>query len=160
RSVLVFTLLNLAAWIVYDRIAGSRSLGLLRVEQFQPGDGAVVAQARPTLSWKFNLDVAPTAADGLPPGTISPPVDGRWRWGDARTLSFEPSQDLPRATRLSLRLLPEHLRTPQGISMARSFVCAISTPAPAVVQVRQRSFDQQDRYVLEIEFSEAMAARD
>src|SRR5439155_5797505 len=61
-------------------------------------------------------------------------------------------------TRFTFILLPDRLRTPQGISMARSFACAVSTPPPAVVQVRQRSFDQQGRYVLEIEFSEAMSA--
>src|SRR5438093_8183468 len=84
RTVFVFALINLAAWIVYDRVAGPRRLGLLRVDQFQPGDGAVVADARPTLSWKFNVDVAngKDGSDALPLGTISPPVNGRWRWDD------------------------------------------------------------------------------
>jgi hypothetical protein len=44
--------------------------------------------------------------------------------------------------------------------MSRSFVSSISTPAPTVVQVRQRSFDLQDRYVLEIEFTDAMPPRE
>src|SRR5439155_25422920 len=160
QTVLVFFLLNIGAWIVYDRVAGPRRLGgLLRVEQFLPGDGAIV-DGRAALSWRFNLDVAldvAGAAAAPPAGTISPPLAGQWHWDDPRTITFTPARDLPRATRFTCVLLREHLRTAQGISMARPFVCQVATEAPRVVQLRQRSFDQHERYVLEIEFNDAVS---
>jgi hypothetical protein len=55
RTVLVFALLNLAAWIVYDRTLGPRRLGLLRVDQFAPGVDATLTEARPT----FSVEIQP-----------------------------------------------------------------------------------------------------
>src|SRR5436309_12312990 len=84
-TVLCFALLNAAAWVGYDRYILSARRGTLRVDAFEPGDGAVVADARPTLRWRFNADVIPTAAYGHEPGHATPNVAGRWSWDDPRT---------------------------------------------------------------------------
>src|SRR4051812_33704825 len=102
-TVLAFALANLAAWggyVWYDQVARARPL--LRVESFTPGDGATVGP-RPAFTWTFNLDVAPasaptTAPTAEPAGTVTPPTPGRWAWRDARTLTFTPDADLPKAT--------------------------------------------------------------
>src|SRR4051794_38931145 len=93
RTILVFSLLNLVAWFAYHRAFGPRTLALLSVETMTPGDGAQV-DARPVLTWRFNLDVAPGKAEEPPPGIITPAVAGRWQWRDGRTLTFTPDGDL------------------------------------------------------------------
>src|SRR5437016_5103152 len=101
RTILVFAILNLAAWLAYHRIFGPRRLELLRVESMSPSDGAQV-DARPVLTWRFNLDVERGGTNQPAPGTITPLVAGRWQWRDGRTLTFTPDQDLTKATRFTL----------------------------------------------------------
>src|SRR5687768_11799149 len=107
-TVLVFALANAAAWVVYHRLILPSRFDLLRVESFLPGDNAVVA-VQTAMQWRFNLDVAPTAPD-VPPGSVTPAVNGRWQWQDPRTLSFIADEGLPRATRLTFTLAPQRLR--------------------------------------------------
>ncbi len=159
-SVLCFAIANAAAWVVYDRLIQPGRHHLLEVVQFQPGEGATVAP-RPTLTWSFNLNVAPPTADNAAaPGTVSPPVSGRWQWKDARTLSFEPDADLPPATPFTLTLAADRLRTPDGFALARPFVCTWRTAPLAVRSAMQSAFDDADRLVVAMQFSDTVRPAD
>lgn len=150
-TVLCFVVANVGAWIAYDRVARPR-LPILEVRQFLPADASVV-RGRPTLSWSFNLDVAPTSPDA-PPGEVTPAVGGRWQWADPRTLTFTPDEPLPRATRFQFALRPDRLRTPEGFGLRKTVINTVSTPRLDVVAVRQAQFDERDRLVIELEFND------
>src|SRR4051794_21750834 len=149
-TVICFALANLAAWAGYVRYDQARhDPRLLRVEQFRPGDGQTVS-GRPVFTWTFNLDAAhtastgatqpaaPSAAGGPAPGVISPATPGRWAWRDARTLTFTPDVDLPKATRFTLTLHPDSVATPGGFRLAQPFVAAVQT-APLELRAVQQA---------------------
>ncbi len=152
-AVLCFAVVNAAVWVGYDRWERSRFHHLLQVTQFTPGDGATVHE-RPTLAWSFNLDIAPASPNAEPPGTITPNIPGAWRWNDPRTLTFTPAADFPRATAVSVALSAEAIHTPEGFRLNKPFSAKLLTPALAVLEGRQVSFDEGDRAVIEISFND------
>ena len=149
-TVLCFFLANVCAWIVYDRIR--RPHAILEVRQSAPSDAALVS-GRPTFWWTFNLDVAPTH-DDQPPGEIRPPLAGRWKWENPRTLSFVPDKPLPKASDVAVILLPQRLHTPEGFGLKKPYPTKVHTAPLQVLSVRQMAIDERDRVVLEIEFDD------
>jgi uncharacterized protein YfaS (alpha-2-macroglobulin family) len=157
--VLCFALANAGAWIVYDRHVRSAGHGLLRVEAFEPGDDAVTGR-RPTLRWRFNTDVIPTAAYGHAPATVSPAVAGKWNWEDPRTLTFTPDSDLPEATRVSFTLADTFLRGPMGATLPATYATSIRIEPLKVESVRQIGAEPNDRAILELRFNDRVLPSD
>jgi hypothetical protein len=157
--VLFFAIANAGVWVAYDRWQKSHRHAVLEVTQFTPGEGAVV-EGRAALCWTFNLDVAPPKPGSPPPGVISPNVEGKWQWEDARTLKFTPDAPLPRATPIKVTLNSDVMRTPDGFRMARAHVSSVSTAALTVLSARQVEFDDADRVVVEMTFSDKVSTTD
>ncbi len=158
-TVLSFAILNASAWVAYDRYHESRQRGALRIEAFQPGDGAV-AGARPTLRWQFNDDVVPTSVYGKDPGVVTPPVSGTWAWEDPRTLTFTPNADFPRATRVTFTLADQFIRGSNGATLAKPYSTSIQSTPLAVTAVRQAANQAMDRFVVELTFNDRVAPGD
>src|SRR5215208_3327571 len=125
-TVLCFALVNAAGWLAWHRAYGPKPRDLLRVEQFLPGDRAEL-WGKPTFSWRFNLDVGREGPVAEAPVAVTPALAGQWAWGDARTLLFTPEQELPRATRIGLKLTPGKLRTPEGFGLDKPHEVTITT---------------------------------
>ncbi|HWE98060.1 MAG TPA: MG2 domain-containing protein [Tepidisphaeraceae bacterium] len=155
-TVLCFAIANASVWVGYDRWQKSHRHHLLEVTQFTPGDGATI-EGRPTLTWSFNLDIASAGKDAAPPGQITPPVAGKWEWPDARTLTFTPHAPLPRATAITVTLAQETLHTPDGFRLPRAYVSSLRTPALGLVEARQAVFDERDRVVIELSFTDKVS---
>lgn len=124
---------------------------LLSVEQVTPDVRQPVDPQTKQIRWTFNLDVDQN--DLQSPGTVTPPVAGRWLWEDARTLCFLPEDVLPRATSVKIALLPEHVHTPQGVTLPAPYVTAFKTASLGVQSVQQVEY-QDDRFVLQIKFTD------
>ena len=155
-TVLVFALLNAATWMGYHQYNLSR-LHLLRIVKFDPGHEARVGP-RPTLAWEFNLDVSHAAATKNPasPGIITPHVPGKWLWHDGRTLTFTPDHDLPRATRFTISLPTDGVRTADGIRLDKAFSETFTTAPLRLLAARQSAFDEEHRIVIELEFDDVV----
>ena len=151
-TVLCFAIANTAVWIGYHWFMHPRH-ALLEVQQIWPGDQSQVS-GRPTFRWQFNLDVMPPRPDAPPPGVTSPPIAGKWKWEGPRELRFTPDNPLPKATPLTVTLLPERLRTVDGFSLARPHVLSVHTAPFDVIAIRQAALDERDRLVIEIEFND------
>ncbi len=153
-TVLIFALMNAAAWVGYHRYSISR-LHLLRVVKFDPGHEARVG-SRPTFVWEFNLDVSHDATkNGVETmGTITPPVAGKWLWHSGRMLTFTPAQDLPRATKFTLALSADRVRTADGIRLDKAFSETFTTAPLKLLAARQSAFDEEHRLVIELEFDD------
>jgi uncharacterized protein YfaS (alpha-2-macroglobulin family) len=150
-TVLCFAVLNAAAWVVFLHYPrGSRNL--LEVERVTPDEWATVS-GRATVTWSFNLDVAPPAGE-CAPGTVTPKIAGKWKWETARVLTWTADAPLPKASNFKFTLLPDRLRTPGGMVLPKPFVSTVSTPRLEVAGVRQAEFDERDRLVLEVEFND------
>ncbi|HZL35299.1 MAG TPA: MG2 domain-containing protein [Tepidisphaeraceae bacterium] len=158
-AVLCFAVANAAVWVGYDRWQKAHRHSLLEVTQFTPGESAIV-EGRPILAWSFNLDVAPPAPDAPPLGKLSPRVEGKWRWRDARTLTFQPDSPLKKATPYIVTLASDALHTPDGFRLSKPFVASMKTPALQVFGVRQAAFDDADRIVIEIAFNDSVVPAD
>lgn len=153
--VFTFAILNAATWVGYHEYTTSR-LRLLRVTRFEPGGDSPINH-RQTLRWEFNLDVArPDRA----PGTIAPNVPGKWFWPDGRTLTFTPDADWPRATKFSVTLAGDRVRTPQGIRLDRAFAESFFTEPLHLTGARQDSFDERNQLVLALEFNDTVLPSD
>ena len=153
--VLLFAVANVAAWVGYARLHELQRRDLLVVERFTPGDNAAVTEVRPTLAWGFNMDVEPGA--GGPRGPFAPKVAGDWKWADAKTLTFVPKEDLPKATRYVVTLAMDRLRTREGFVLGKAAgtgVATFTTPGLELLDVRQVRFDDESNVVLELEFSD------
>ncbi|HTW95858.1 MAG TPA: MG2 domain-containing protein [Tepidisphaeraceae bacterium] len=148
-----FALVNIAAWLVYVRCFAWRQSGVLRVESFEPGDGAVTGP-RPTLRWRFNVDVIPPADYGHDAGTVTPAVAGHWAWDDPRTLCFIPDADLPRASRISFTLSDNFLRGIDGGTLAHAYTSSIISSPLKVLGVQQAASEPMDRFVLAVRFND------
>ena len=128
-TVLCFAIANAGAWVLWHRAHAPGRRDLLRVEQFDPGDGADVGP-RAELAWRFNLDVGRAGEDV----EGAAPAVGHARGGRAVALggraharrSF-PTQDLPRATRVKFTLSPQRLRTADGFALAGPFESSVVT---------------------------------
>ncbi len=150
-TVALFALANIAIWIVYDRAFRPRT-DLLRVESFTPATGSTVG-GRPTLTWRFNLDIS-HASNEPAPASITPQVNGKWKWADARTLVFTCDADLPKATRFNLALAIDKLRSEQGFHLAKPFISTIQTVPLTLVSASQIGFDGDDRAIVELHFND------
>ena len=158
-TVVCFALANLAAWVAYHRAFGPHRKGLLRVESFAPGDGATVG-LRPAMMWRFNLPVVPQPAGSDPPVRITPAMTGKWQWRNDRTLSFLPETELPKATKFTLSIPPDSLYTADGFRLAKPFVATVKTQPLKLLGVRQAGFENQNRFVLAIEFNDRVLPAD
>ncbi|HET7229667.1 MAG TPA: alpha-2-macroglobulin family protein, partial [Longimicrobium sp.] len=63
------------------------------------------------------------------PARLSPHVEGRWRWLDTRTLRFEPTGALPRASDVTVEI-PAGTRSASGAALAGPVRWTFSTNAP------------------------------
>ncbi|HSV13597.1 MAG TPA: hypothetical protein VLI90_05015, partial [Tepidisphaeraceae bacterium] len=158
-TVLCFALANLAAWVVYDRVIAYRHRGTLRVDAFEPGDGAVVG-ARPNVRFHFSADVIPTALYGHDPARITPSIPGRWTWDDPRTLVFTPAADLPRATRVHFALDQQFIRSGTGATLNGPYVAAVDAQPLELLDARQTALEDRDQYILELRFNDRVAPGD
>jgi uncharacterized protein YfaS (alpha-2-macroglobulin family) len=158
-TVLCFFILNVIAWVVYDRTYAAMHRGTLRVSAFDPGDNAVV-DSRATLRWHFSDDVLPTALYGKDPGRTTPPVAGKWAWENPRTLSFIPSGDLPQATPVVFTLATDLLRTGTGAAMKQPFVTCVHCTPLEVEAVRQSAAIEHDQFVLDLKFNDRVSPAD
>lgn len=161
--VLVFALLNVAAWVVYDRLQTPARRDLLAVVEALPGpdaDGVMPA----ALAWVFNMDVVSSEklgeVQGEAPGAIVPAVPGRWVWAKANELVFEPAAAWPKGTKFAATLYKDRLKTPDGFVMAGPHATTFSTPALDVEGVRQAAFNEDDRAVIEITFTDKVLPAD
>ena len=90
-AVLCFSILNVAAWVAYDRCYAWRHRGTLRVDAFEPGDESVVGP-RDQFRWHFSADVIPTSVYHADPGSVAPAVAGHWGWDDPPHAAFHTRQ--------------------------------------------------------------------
>ncbi len=124
--------------------------GPLEVLRVQP-DGAV--DIAPFLAVTFNQPMIPLATlDQLDqedvPVTVSPELDGRWRWLGTRTVRFEHSQldgapvdgldRLPMATEYTVTI-PAGTTSETGGVLAEDVTFSFSTPPPTVTQFGPQS---------------------
>jgi hypothetical protein len=156
-TVAVFALVNVGVWVAYHHYFGMGGRHLLRVDRFLPGDRAVV-DARPVFEWQFNLDVA--TEGGNPPAIIQPALAGKWQWRGKRNLMFQPDHDLPKATGYTVTIPKERLRTAEGFGLPAPFVATVGTTPLRVVSIRQGGFQEDLRYILEIEFDDSVIPAD
>ena len=114
--------------------------GPLEVVRFQPEGDVDIA---PSLSITFNQPMVPLATleqlDAADvPVTVTPELDGRWRWIGTRTLRFEhtPGQidRLPMATDYTVTV-PAGTTARTGGALAEDVTFAFTTPAPTVQAV-------------------------
>ena len=157
-TVLVFALVNAALWAGWFAVHRPTRMDVLRVEDFSPGDKATIGQ-RPTLTWRFNLDVD-SGDRPEPPGAVTPAIAGKWVWAGARTLSFVAEEELPPATRFTFRLSPKHIRTPEGFHLAKMHEATVNTLPLQVRNVSQVGMEEEDRFVLAIEFNDRVLPAD
>ena len=156
-TVIAFALVNLGVWLGYHHYFGPQRQRVLRVDRFAPGDRAVIS-ARPVFEWQFNLDVAPDTAG--PPGIIQPALAGKWEWRGRRNLVFQPDQDLPKATQYTVTIPVDRMRTAEGFGLPAPFIATVGTTPLRVVNVRQGGFADDRRYILEMEFDDAVIPAD
>ncbi|MBM3891518.1 MAG: hypothetical protein FJ388_20595, partial [Verrucomicrobia bacterium] len=159
-TVIVFAHLNLIAWFAYHHCQSHRPPAL-RVESFTPGDDALV-EPRATLLWRFNGDVVPAAGRDSASRcvAITPPVSGRWQWADRRTLSFTAGDDLPKAARFTLSIAREQFRKATDCDLAEPFHATVHTTPLQVVSIRQAAVEDNDRFVIELEFNDKVLPAD
>jgi uncharacterized protein YfaS (alpha-2-macroglobulin family) len=155
-TVFVFAIANLGVWLAYYHYFGPQRQHLLRIDRFTPGDQATVG-ARPVFEWQFNLDVAP---DTNPPAIIQPVLAGKWQWRGRRNLVFQPDRDLPKATRYTLTIPADRIRTPEGFALSAPFIATIGTTPLRVIGVRQGGFLDDRRYIIEFEFDDSVIPAD
>ena len=112
----------------------------LEVLRFQPEGDVDIA---PFLSVTFNQPMVPLgtldqlAAEDVP-ATVTPAIEGRWRWIGTRTLRFEliPGEidRLPAATDYVVTI-PAGTTSANGAELAEAVTWTFSTPAPQVVSL-------------------------
>ncbi len=111
--------------------------GPLQVVRFQPEGAVGVA---PFLSVTFDRPMVPIATlDQLEaadvPVSVTPAIEGRWRWIGTRTLRFELVPDridrLPAATRFEVEV-PAGTTAADGSSLADAVTWSFTTPPPTV----------------------------
>ena len=114
--------------------------GPLEVVRFQPEGDVDIA---PSLSITFNQPMVPLATleqlDAADvPVTVTPELDGRWRWIGTRTLRFEHTPGhidrLPMATAYTVTV-PAGTTARTGGALAEDVTFSFTTPAPTVQAV-------------------------
>ena len=97
----------------------------------------VGADARPTIT--FSRPVIPLMSveeqRALPaPATLTPAVEGEWRWIGSASVEFVPKAPLPFATRYTVTV-PAGLKAVDGSVLREAFSWSFDTPRPAVQSV-------------------------
>ena len=73
------------------------------------------------------------------PVTLTPKIEGKWRWVGAKTLLFEPTAErLPMATEFTATLDPK-VQSKLGKSLEKPLTWTFKTPAPKIIQTYPRS---------------------
>ena len=109
--------------------------GPLRVLSATPRGAHRTMPARPPIAVTFSRPVVPLGDAPPPPDsalTLSPRVDGSYRWEGTQTLVFTPSEDLPPATSFAATLHPVVSDT-DGETLADPYRWTFETPRPRVV---------------------------
>ena len=156
-TVICFVIANAAVWGAFRGWDYWRRPPLLCVERFEPKEGSVVG-ARPVFTWHFNLDLAPQGSDA--PGLITPAVPGHWSRPTARTLVFTPDADLPKATRFTLTLPDQRIRSRDGYALDKTFTATVHTAELQWLGLRQAGIEPSGQMIIELEFSDAVLAAD
>lgn len=151
-------IVNIAVWILYIRMHRPPGLDLLRVEQFEPGDGSVEANSRPQFTWRFNLEIA-NRDSNLLPVRITPPLPGKFYWENQHTLHFTPTDPLPVATKWDLVLPREGITSVQGCRLANDDRRTTQTSALQWLSARQKNFADQT-VLLELKFNDLVLPAD
>jgi hypothetical protein len=100
--------------------------------------GQLQGNERPTIT--FNKPVVPlgaATADHPTPATLTPAVDGEWRWLGSTTAEFLPRAPFPYATEIVVTVNPA-LKALDGEGLAAPATFSFSTLPPALVDVEPR----------------------
>ena len=92
----------------------------------------VGADARPTITFSRPVVALMSVEEQkalAPPATISPAVDGEWRWIGSASVEFVPRAPLPFATRFTVTV-PAGLKGVDGSSLKEAYSWSFDTPAP------------------------------
>lgn len=153
-TVAAFAIANLAAWVGFLVYNNSHRPAALRVERFSH-ENAQGVERRPRLAWAFNFPVAPPKEGEPSVASLSPVVPGKWSWPDARTLVFTPDADLPKATKFTVNVSAERLRSVDGFRLDKPFSSTFQTAPLALLTARQVGFED-DRPVIELKFDDTV----
>ena len=120
--------------------------------------GRLKTEERTVLRWLFDRPVAALGGideqlDPSPFVTITPSVDGEFRWASTRTLLFEPAQTLPLATAFEVTVAG--LKALDGTGLAAPVVTRFETPRPqcSIVGSAGVRTDENDRPTLRMSCS-------
>ena len=92
----------------------------------------VGADARPTITFSRPVVALMSVEEqkGLaPPATLSPSVEGEWRWIGSASVEFVPKAPLPFATRFTVTV-PAGLKGVDGSTLKEAYSWSFDTPAP------------------------------
>ena len=127
-------------------VAGPTAEGPLRAQAFRP-EGEVnppfqvaVAFDRPV------VEVGAVGTQETPPVTMTPEVEGRWRWLGTQTVVFEPDEQWSMATEFEVELRAG-LEAVDGSQLEETLRFGFATPAPEVMTVRPSGQGVQTRDV-------------
>jgi len=114
--------------------AGKKGDGPFRVV-FAGPEGQAATGAEISVVMSRPLRVLSLAGDEAPPPiTLTPRIDGRWRWVGTRALVFVPSGGrLPGATRIHVEV-PGSTRALDGSTLGKPYAFDLETPRPRVVR--------------------------
>ncbi|CAF3332076.1 unnamed protein product [Rotaria sp. Silwood2] len=113
--------------------------GPLIIERYSPSERQI-DYVLSTITLTFNqpmiavssLDEQTNAEDlGI---SLTPIIDGRWRWTGTKTLQFEAKHRLPYSTNYTLRVNKGHCVSAIGGNLVDAFFFEFSTTAPKVLQ--------------------------
>ncbi|CAF2761726.1 unnamed protein product [Rotaria sp. Silwood2] len=113
--------------------------GPLIIERYSPSERQI-DYVLSTITLTFNqpmiavssLDEQTNAEDlGI---SLTPIIDGRWRWTGTKTLQFEAKHRLPYSTNYTLTVNKEHCVSAIGGNLVDAFFFEFSTTAPKVLQ--------------------------
>ena len=155
----LFVVINIAGlWAIVAAIEG-RGRGL-HIEAFQP-EGVASTQAivtvrfdQPMVLW---ADAGSEVADGLL--EVFPPVAGRAVWQDARTLTFEPAEQLRLATAYTVTV-SRRFTSLLGNALGRDRVFGFQTPRLDLVNARQTGRSRDGQVMLALAFNDKVRPED
>ncbi len=106
--------------------------GALAVVVARP-QGAAQGNLRPAVTFSRPVVAMGTVEAGAPPVpiTISPPLEGEWRWLGSASVEFQPKGLVPYSTRFTVTV-QQGLRALDGAALAEPYVFEFETPRPEV----------------------------